>query len=200
MKLARVLLKPGRIYILRNPYHRDAVVKVGRTGATSESRAAEISKGTGVPYPFEVLYEEGVIDSELAERLIHDALRDYRFNRRREFFHVPLKIAVRAVFETCLTVNGAVITERSRLVLVAGRDSPGARIRDQLEPRRGGTTRVSIMYENEGAVARIDLADRWMIHCSARFVEELKRLPWLKDVFLLSLPPETVSEGDLIPF
>lgn len=115
MRFSTVKVKPGRIYILRNPLHQDALVKIGYTQGASEERSSDLSKPTGVPYPFEVMYEEDVADCELAERLIHQSLFSYRSNPRREFFQLPLKLAVRTVFEICLRVNSELIAEKSRL-------------------------------------------------------------------------------------
>jgi hypothetical protein len=72
---------------------------------------------TGVPGPFEVLYEEDVFDIDLAEKLAHEALDGFRANPFREFFRLPLKIAVRevasiwgAIIQTARTGNAAFAT------------------------------------------------------------------------------------------
>lgn len=93
MRLTKADIRPGYIYILRNPLHKDALVKIGFTRTSSELRASALSKSTGVPYEYEVIYEEEVIDCELAERIIHERLHLYRVNPRREFFLLPLKDA-----------------------------------------------------------------------------------------------------------
>lgn len=93
------------IYILLNPALRN-LVKIGRTSRTPEERAHELSAVTGVPQPFIVAYESLVSDGAAAESLIHAELsRDgYRLNEAREFFHIPLKVAVALVDRICRTL------------------------------------------------------------------------------------------------
>ena len=93
------------IYILLNPALKN-LVKIGRTSRTPEERAQELSAATGVPQPFIVAYESLVSDGVVAESLIHAELsRDgYRLNEAREFFEVPLKVAVALVDHVCRTL------------------------------------------------------------------------------------------------
>lgn len=93
------------IYILLNPALKN-LVKIGRTSRTPEERAQELSAATGVPQPFIVAYESLVSDGVVAESLIHAELsRDgYRLNEAREFFEVPLKVAVALVDRICRTL------------------------------------------------------------------------------------------------
>jgi hypothetical protein len=90
------------IYILLNPAHK-SLVKIGRTSRSPEERAQELSTATGVPLPFLVAYESLVSDSTRAEALIHEELssQGYRTNPSREFFEVPLKVAVSIVDRIC---------------------------------------------------------------------------------------------------
>jgi hypothetical protein len=61
----------GLVYILVNP-HMPNLIKIGRTGRTAEERAAEISRATGVPAEFEVIYDELVSNAAAVEgRCIH---------------------------------------------------------------------------------------------------------------------------------
>jgi hypothetical protein len=86
----------GSIYILANGA-MPGYVKVGRTTGSPSERAREISRATGVAFPFIVVYSVEVIDCELAERQLHDRLADYRANKGREFFFVETDIAVEAL-------------------------------------------------------------------------------------------------------
>jgi hypothetical protein len=168
MRFANIKLKPGRIYILRNPMHKDALVKIGYTQTASEERSLQLSKATGVPYPFEVMYEEDVADCALAERLIHDALSNYRVNPNREFFQLPIKRAVRVVFEVCLKVNSALIKEKCRLSiwLNQGGLQAASELKDLLFPLRGGDTCVYLTYRNDNAEMQLRLSDSYLVHCS----------------------------------
>jgi len=95
----------GYIYILINPAMKD-LLKIGKTTRSPEERAVEISQGTGIPTPFVVAYEEQVHDCDLAERIIHDRLKEYRYSRDREFFQIPLKDAVRVAREVAEELEG----------------------------------------------------------------------------------------------
>lgn len=88
--------KEGFVYIFINPLI-DGVVKIGKTTRSSESRAAEISKSTGVPVAYQVAYEEFVSDCVAVEKELHRMFSNYRINPKREFFRIPLNEATRAL-------------------------------------------------------------------------------------------------------
>lgn len=178
-----ISLRPGKIYILRNPFHKEALIKIGRTAFESEKRALQISSGTGIPYPFEVLFDEDVVDCELAEKLIHEKLHLHRVNPKREFFQLPLKQAVRTVFETCLFVNKSILQETSRIVIFMN-DSAAGELKNLLEPCRGGTTTVYLIFENNSAKVELILNKDWLINCSAELIVNLKLLPAIDDVIV----------------
>lgn len=92
--------KKGFIYILLNPINIECL-KIGKTTRTSEIRAKEIFRQarTGLPAEFVVAYEKKVDDIDLVERLIHKKLDRKRFNKKREFFIMPLKKAIKAIEE-----------------------------------------------------------------------------------------------------
>ncbi len=178
-----VIFSPGKIYILRNPMFKDALVKIGRTINETETRAKQLSSVTGVPYPYEVLYEEDVVDYELAEKLIHEKLDSYRVNPRREFFQLPLKVAVKAVFETCLSINKPILSEASRLVIFLN-TSAAIELRDLIEPFRGGETAVYLIFENSNARSELALGESWMLNCTAELIVQLKQRDWVDDLFV----------------
>lgn len=88
----------GYIYVLANSAMPD-LVKVGKTTRTPAERAAELSKVTGVPTPFIVVYEQLVDDCTAAEEFVHTMLQQkgYRESDNREFFRAPVSEVVRAV-------------------------------------------------------------------------------------------------------
>lgn len=88
----------GFIYVLLNPAFPN-MVKIGLTKGTSERRARNISSATGVPTDFIVLYDTLVNDVKEAEKEVHAYFSDYRVNKRREFFYVPPKLAIRALID-----------------------------------------------------------------------------------------------------
>ncbi len=86
----------GYIYVLINPSMK-GLLKIGKTKRPPEERAVELSKGTGVPSEYVVAFDEFVIDCDLVERLIHKELAQYRISKDREFFKIPLKIAINSI-------------------------------------------------------------------------------------------------------
>jgi hypothetical protein len=83
----------GKIYVLRNEHMRELLVKVGKTLRDSEERARELTKATGVPGKFNVLFQEDVCDVDYAESLVHARLASFRLQPNREFFQVPYELA-----------------------------------------------------------------------------------------------------------
>jgi hypothetical protein len=89
----------GYLYILINPSLRPDFLKIGMTNRSPEIRAKEISQGSGVPSEFHVAYEAQVPDSDIAEKIVHRRLNEFRINDNREFFCLPLKRAIQIVNE-----------------------------------------------------------------------------------------------------
>lgn len=86
------------MYILINPafpHH----VKIGRTARNPQKRASELSRQTGVPDDFIVLYDEIVADAEQVESLLHSRFSAYRRKKNKEFFEIPPKEAIKALQE-----------------------------------------------------------------------------------------------------
>ena len=81
----------GYIYVLANSAMPD-LVKVGKTTRTPSERATELSRVTGVPTPFLVVYEQMVNDCSAAEEFVHLMLqkKGYREAENREFFRAPI--------------------------------------------------------------------------------------------------------------
>ena len=88
-------MNQGKVYIMRNPAFKDNILKVGKTTRTSEARAKELGKPTGVPDNFVVLHEQFFEDCDKAENDIHELLKPYRYKLNKEFFEVDLAIAVK---------------------------------------------------------------------------------------------------------
>ncbi len=86
----------GYVYVLRNKA-MPGLLKVGCTERDPYARAAEISTGTGVPHPFEVVHYVRVRDAKKAEAGLHRRLGRYRVNGRREFFEIDEERARRAL-------------------------------------------------------------------------------------------------------
>ncbi|MGW5721816.1 GIY-YIG nuclease family protein [Amycolatopsis sp. NPDC003865] len=94
----------GFVYVLRNP--RDpGVVKIGFTDRLAEDRAKELS-GSGLPEPFTVEFRAATCRPRELERFAHDALAEFRLNPRREFFEVPVEVAIETIREGLTLVDG----------------------------------------------------------------------------------------------
>lgn len=87
----------GFVYVLVNPAMPE-LVKIGLTINTSEERAKEL-RTTGVPSKFVVVYDELVSDCGLVESKMHERFSNFREAGDREFFRMPVKIAVRGLRE-----------------------------------------------------------------------------------------------------
>lgn len=88
----------GFLYVLANSAMPN-MVKVGKTTRSSSERAEELSKVTGLPTPFIVVYEQLFEDCGEAELFVHMYLenRGYRVAENREFFNAPVSIVVKAI-------------------------------------------------------------------------------------------------------
>jgi hypothetical protein len=76
------------VYILTNSAI-PGLLKIGFTGGSASERAAALSRGTGVPTPYEVRWFIECTTTEAAhesEQAVHRALDNHRYNRQREFF------------------------------------------------------------------------------------------------------------------
>jgi hypothetical protein len=88
----------GYVYILTNAVMPD-ILKVGCTTRSPEARAAELSRSTGVPIPYEVAYAISVADCRAVEQQFHRRFAGQRVSNSREFFRLPLIQAEKALKE-----------------------------------------------------------------------------------------------------
>ena len=84
------------VYVLINPT-MPGLCKIGYTKKPPEERVKEISRGTGVPMPFEVAWAFKCFDGDILEREVHKYLDGYRENADREFFRIPLEEAKQTI-------------------------------------------------------------------------------------------------------
>jgi hypothetical protein len=84
------------IYILENET-MPGIYKIGYTRKKPEERAIQLSKSTGVPLPFKVIYALRCHDGEGMEYEIHKSLSKYRLNKQREFFSCTLEEATQVI-------------------------------------------------------------------------------------------------------
>jgi len=93
LNVARTQLEnPGFIYVMRCAAHGKDIFKVGLTSRTADLRSSELTSSTSAPDQFLVVEEWEVTDCELAERIIHERLDQYRVNPKREFFQARYSV------------------------------------------------------------------------------------------------------------
>jgi hypothetical protein len=93
-------VRRGVIYVLANRY-MPGLLKIGQTTRDPEVRAREISRSTGVPDDFEIIFDEIVSDVDGAESAIHAQLAKHRVNKLREFFQVDFRTGIKVVRRVC---------------------------------------------------------------------------------------------------
>ena len=89
------------IYILSRREEK-SVLKIGKTTRNVLKRCQEINSATGVIYPYAPRKVYRVTDSDLAERLVHERLKEYRIRMDREFFLISYQDACKLIDE-CLS-------------------------------------------------------------------------------------------------
>lgn len=92
----------GYIYILSNPSFQKGIFKIGYTTRNVKQRVTELNDPTSVPTPFKIEAYFEVVDPEITERKIHNALREFRPSAK-EFFKLDLGEAVRTISRICKT-------------------------------------------------------------------------------------------------
>jgi T5orf172 domain len=110
----------GFVYVLSNPSMPD-LVKVGYTDRTGEVRADELYT-TGVPLPYEVEFRAVTSRPKEVEQEAHRLLDAERINPGREFFKVPVPVAVDAVHDALRTMNGITSWTSPDIVRLKRRD------------------------------------------------------------------------------
>ncbi len=83
----------GWIYIMQSEGWPAQYLKIGKTSRDPDIRAKELSN-TSVPEPVKAVWRFKVTQLDSAENTIHQALVQYRVNKDREFFNIPLSKAI----------------------------------------------------------------------------------------------------------
>lgn len=88
----------GFIYLLINA-SMAGLVKLGKTTRNPRERAKELGAVTGVPFPFEVIFEAYVDNCSQAEKYVHQRLDHARIRTNKEFFKINPTEAIRVMIE-----------------------------------------------------------------------------------------------------
>jgi hypothetical protein len=81
----------GYVYVMHCPAHPIDWFKIGWTQRPVDERSSELTRETGVPAPFLLVNQWEVTDAKI-ERLVHQALNEYRINPKKEFFRAPYSV------------------------------------------------------------------------------------------------------------
>jgi hypothetical protein len=84
------------VYILENP-SMPGILKIGYTKGDPNDRADQLSKATGVPTPYKVVYSHNCFNGERIERATHKQLKKKRVNKDREFFNITIEEAKKII-------------------------------------------------------------------------------------------------------
>jgi len=95
----------GYIYLMRNASHELNIFKIGLTTINATERARQLSSTTSSPDKFLVAHEWFVYDCVLAEKLIHDQLKQYRVSPSREYFKIDFSIAMSCITDLVDSIN-----------------------------------------------------------------------------------------------
>lgn len=180
-------VRPGVIYILGNSAYRETVVKIGRSSRSGAQRAIELSRATGVPVEFKVLYEEKVSDCTRAEKLVHEHLAKFRINSKREFFDVPPQEAYQAVLNACLLVNSKFTQERSRLAIwLKPKTDYITDFLAWIDSCEPGNTSLHVIREEPHARSNWFLSNKLLAACTPNSLLDLKSKPWVHNIVFVS--------------
>lgn len=86
------------VYILENS-SMPGIIKIGYTKGDPNDRADQLSKGTGVPTPYKVVFSYSCFNGERIERAVHKYFKKQRVNNDREFFSVTVDEAKTVINE-----------------------------------------------------------------------------------------------------
>ena len=95
----------GYVYILTNPTMK-GLVKVGMTQKSVDERVRSLNSSTSVPKPFKVVHFVKSKDCVKLEKTVHQILGKKRANKRREFFEVSPRKAIKVVNAQNAIING----------------------------------------------------------------------------------------------
>ena len=84
------------VYILESESMPE-MVKIGYTKGDPIARANTLSKSTGVPTPFNVVYSYNCFNGERIEKAVHKHFRKDRVNKQREFFFVSVEDVIKII-------------------------------------------------------------------------------------------------------
>lgn len=109
-------MSPGYVYVLSNK-SMPGLVKIGRSIHGGRKRADDIYRNaTGVPTPFEMVFEIYTEDCRYLEAAVHEALQEWRVDPDREFFKVEGYTAVQAIIREHEATGNSTLVDTNELI------------------------------------------------------------------------------------
>ena len=179
------------VYILTNETI-PGLLKIGYTGGTAADRAAEISRGTGVPSPYTVHWfiETTTIDAAYAvEQSVHQALKRDRHNRAREFFTTSLPVAIDIIERTAYQ-HGAIATDLPVIARMLEEERQAAkRAAAQRAANEQAKKEAAELYQREAPQREAaEHAMRVQQEATAKHISRKKRVWWSAAAVVSCLP------------
>lgn len=84
------------VYVFSNP-SMPGIYKIGYTDKLPERRLEVLSRPTGVPEQFQMIFSFPCFNGIRLEKEVHMALKDFRINEDREFFQLPLSQIIETI-------------------------------------------------------------------------------------------------------
>lgn len=179
-------MQAGYIYALRNKSFGDYVIKIGMTRREPYTRAKEIYLGaSGIPEPFDVAFACQVSDCAEAERKIHERLKTYRSNKKREFFTIPIEVARKIILKVCQEVNKLFGYSVENLIVIDSRiiDDPDLSLEDVCTNDSSECFWISINKLMPSDPGRSSLSN-----------ESKERIEVISDIFINAFPDQTLED------
>ena len=135
----------------------------------------------------------------MAEKLIHQKLNKSRINTKREFFQIPLKVAVKTVFETCLEVNSDKANEASTRLLIEvninWNDKTIKKLTELLGEHKGDELDIYILFDSGEDQSLFVLSEEWNVKLSPSLINEIKSLKGVTDVLWTTNDKHPMENG-----
>lgn len=169
----------GYVYLLIN-YSMPGLVKVGMTIRPPTARMQELSGATGVPTPFDLVYDILVPDALAGEQWIHRELtaRGYREAANREFFRAPIHEVVKLMLQVRELMEAATVADRptSDLQRLSDLEAAGTvqdEVLEEWDDLFGEAAKLCVQQE-QGSTALLQKRLRLGYGRAARIIDQLE--------------------------
>ena len=152
----------GSIYVLQNKGMK-GFYKIGITERDIDVHVSELTKVSGIPYPFELVYSYPVGNYKEAERALHQAFDKQRSNKNREFFKIdPADIKPLIEFISKSTTL-SVIPSKTKEVKLKSSSNTSIKTSKQLGKSIVEKAREKVLYKRQQRLLHKELFDENLI-------------------------------------